>query len=517
MVRLSSTTGIRLAAALALVATAACTDGGTAPLLDAPQMDAFASSGNAGQLHTGKYRDSGAPHATGRSGSATLAARALRGADGITRLLVTTGSLEDPENAPGRLAKVQLKGYAADGTHLFTQNHQRPADGGSHEFLLEDLPLGARIDVQANVRGIDWSRTDVVEVSATVASAPTLAVTLDPPAEVVAGVPTVVTGTVRETGGDAGAYVNCVLYVDGVEVDRIDNVWVDAGDAVTCAFTHTFTPGTHDVQLRLEDPPGGTGLTGVLPSDSEQVIASDPGPGSRWASTVMDRTVELDNRYDETWLRPDGLTRVHNQNTGEAPRTQNYTFNGSVARATAFPVTVDLQVWSNAGPWHSAVWSGLTGGAPDAEGQSCVDQLIPEHGAHFYLCSTGAGEQGATVFGYTRFAGTVTYHSRVFGRLWDEVAGEETLWSWNIVSETYAGGGQMRPLGTAVNGQLQLTDGAGPVQVNASVPLSPFDSTVTLVPYTCRELFPYWLLGGVQTICEGTTERTFGWSGEASG
>ena len=53
--------------------------------------------------------------------------------------------------------------------------------------------------------------------------------------------------------------------------------------------------------------------------------------------------------------------------------------------------------------------------------------------------------------------------------------------------------------------------------MNAAAPLRSFDSTATLVPYTCRELLPYWLLGGVQTICEGSTERTFGWSGEASG
>ena len=70
---------------------------------------------------------------------------------------------------------------------------------------------------------------------------------------------------------------------------------------------------------------------------------------------------------------------------------------------------------------------------------------------------------------------------------------------------------------TAVSAALQVTDGVGSFNVNATVPLSPFDSTATLVAYTCRELFPYWLLGGVQTICEGSTERTFGWSGEAAG
>ena len=515
MVRLSST---RFIAALALMAAAACTGDATSPLANAPQAELSARSARPGNLHTGKYRDSGAPHATGRSGSARLAARALLGSDGVTRLLVTTGSVDDPDRAPGELAKVQLKVYGPDGTRLSTLNFQRPTSGGSYEFLLPGLPHGARIEVQANVRGIDRNRTDVVNVTATVANAPRLAVTIDPPAQVVAGSPTVITGTVRETGGGSGAYTSCVLYVDGVEVDRIDDVWVDAGDAVTCAFTTEFRPGSHDVQIRLERPSGDNTLIGQMPTASGQVNAVTPNPAPTWTASVMDRTVKLDLQYDETWTRPDGLTRVHNQNTGEAPRTQTMSVVGSVARAASFPLTtVNVDVWSDAGHWHAGTWSGVAAGAPDAQGRSCTDQLVAEQGAHFYLCSTGSGATGSTTFGYTRFAGTVTYHSVVFGRMWDEVASQETLWSWNNVSETYSGGGQMRLLGTAVNVRMEITDAVGAIPVNASVPLSSFDSTATLAPYTCRELLPYWLLGGVQRICEGSTQRTYGWSGEATG
>ncbi|HEY0014797.1 MAG TPA: hypothetical protein VGC13_00705 [Longimicrobium sp.] len=515
MVRLSST---RVVAALALLAAAACTGDATSPLARAPQ-DAALSAKSARSLHTGKYRDSGLPHATGRSGSARLAARALLGSDGVTRLLVTTGSVDDPARAPGELAKVQLKAYAPDGTRLFTQNFQRPTSGGSYEFLLHGLPRGARIEVQANVRGIDRNRTDVVNVTATVGSAPVLAVSIDPPAQVVAGVPTVITGTVRETAGQSGAYTACVLYVDGVEVDRIDRVWVDAGDAVTCAFTHTFrTTGTHPVQIRLERDAGDTTLIGEMPTAGGQVNAVTPNPTPTWTATVMDRTVKLDLQYDETWTRLDGGTRVHNQNTGEAPRTQTFALTGSVARAVSFPLAaVEVAVWSDAGAWHAPVWTGVTAGAPDAQGQSCTDQLVVEQGAHFYVCSTGSGVQGSTAFGYTRFAGTVTYHSVVFGRQWDQVNGQETLWGWNNVSETYGGGGQMRQLGTAVSVHLEITDAVGTIPVNATVPLSPFDSTVTLAPYACRNLFPYWLDGGLQRICEGSTQRTYGWSGEAAG
>lgn len=525
MVHLSSTRGLaaRICAVCVLFAAAACTDGVTSPA--APDQDALLKKAPllpvapVSQLHTGKYHDRSLPHATGRSGSAVLAARALRGTDGVTRLLVTTGSVDNPAAAPGELAKVQLKAYLPDGTKLWTKNFQRPTSGGSYEFLLPGLPAGTRIDVQANVRGIDRNRTDVVEVTETVKLGAALGVTIDPPAQVVTGIPTVITGTVRETNGQVGAYTSCVLVVDGAEVDRIDHIWVDAGDEVTCAFTYRFqSDGQHDVQIRLVAGPGDTPFYTDPPSDTGEVVAQNPNPTPHFSASVMDRTVAEERLYDETWWNPDGSNREFHQNNGEAARTQNLAITGTLARATSFPLaTVSVQVGSNAGPWHSAQWTGLVG-VPDLSGQTCVNQLSPENGAHFYLCSTGAGFTGSTAFGYTRFAGTVTYHSRAFHRQWDAVAGQETTFSWNNVDETYAGGGQMRPLGSAVSFSLTVTDMVGSIPVSGTVPLASFDEgTVTLAPYTCQDEMPYWLYGGVKTVCEGASRHTYGWSGQVTG
>lgn len=525
MVRLSLTRGLaaRIAAACVVFSAAACTDGMTSP--SASDDAAFKKSPlpslptAPSALHTGKYRDSGLPHATGRSGSARLAARAVRGADGVTRLLVTTGSVDNPAAAPGELAKVQLKAYLPDGTKLWTQNFQRPTSGGSYEFVLPGLPVGTRIDVQANVRGIDRNRTDVVEVSETVKLGAALGVTIDPPAQVVTGVPTVITGTVRETNGQVGAYTSCVLVVDGVEVDRIDHIWVDAGDVVTCAFTHTFrTGGSHDVEMRLVTGPGDQTFVTNPPSDSGEVVAQDPNPTPSFSASVMDRTVAEERLYDETWWNPDGSNREFHQNNGEATRTQNFAMTGTLARAAAFPLaTVSVHVASDAGVWHSAEWTGLVA-VPNLSGQTCVDQLSPADGSHFYLCSSGAGVSGTTSFGYTRFAGTVTYHSRAFHRQWDAVAGTETTFSWNNVDETYNGGGQMRPLGSAVSFNITVRDLVGSIPVSGTVPLTSFDEgSVTLAPYTCKDEMPYWLYGGVKTVCEGASSRTYGWSGQANG
>jgi hypothetical protein len=522
MLRLSSHGHVaRALAVLALFAAAACGDDAVSPTAARADVDAAgpAASHGAGHLRTGKYRDSSVPHATGRSGSATLSASAVLGADGVTRLVVTSGSIHHPGQARGELSKVQVKAWGPDGERLLTDNFQRPTTGPTHTFDFAGLPPGSRFQVQANVRGIDGRRTDVVTVTETSRRGPGLSTSIDLPDEVVVGVPTVVTGTVRETNGQTGAYTTCVLTVDGVEVERIENVWVDAGDEVTCAFTYTFTrTGQHDVRFSVEGQGPQPGLVAPPPS-TDQVTVADPTPVPTWRASVLDRTVTTDNRFDLSWWMPNGSHREYEQSTGESPRSQTVSMTGTLARATSFPVaSVQLSLGSDsAGTFQTASWSGLAGGAPDAQGQSCVGQLVPEQGGHFTLCSTGTGFQGSTTFGYTRFAGTVTYHSRGFNRTWDNVTGTLTYWTWNDAPETYAGGGQMRRLGTAVDIRVAIADGVSTYEVDAHVPLRRFEELLSEVPYTCREEPWWWLNGGVQTVCEGRTERAFGWSGSAEG
>lgn len=521
MLRLSSHGPVaRACAALALVTAAACSDAGSPTGAPALATAAAPSAARAAGLNAGKYRDNSLPHATGRSGSATLTAQAVLGADGVTRLRVTSGSASYPGQARGELAKVQVKAWGPDGEKLLTDNFQRPTSGSTAEFLFPGLPPGARFQVQANVRGIDRNRTDVVTVTETSRRGPAFSTSIDLPKNVVVGVPTVVTARVREINGQTGGYTSCVLTVDGVVVDRIDNVWVDAGDEVTCAFTYVFPrSGGHDVQVSLNS--GGTdpGLVTPPPSDGGTVDAADPNPLPAWTATVTDRTVETDIRYDLSWWKPDGSHKEYEQSTGEAPRSQTIAMNGTLARATVFPLSsVQLAISSNAaGTFQRAAWNGLAPASVDAQGQSCVSQQITEQGGLFTLCSTGTGAQGSTTFSYTRFAGTVTYHSRGFSRTWDNVAGTETYWTWNDSPETYAGGGQMRQLGTSVGIQLGVTDGQGSFDVNAAVPLTSFSRMLSEVPYTCTPESLWWLNGGVQTVCEGRTEREFGWSGSAAG
>lgn len=523
MLRLSSNGPVvaRTLAVAALFAAAACSDMGGTPTGSLAAVDAAgpSASQSAGHLHRGKYRDTGMPHATGRSGSATLSAAAVIGSDGVTRLRVTSGSIHAPGQARGELAKVQVKVWAPDGEKILTDNFQRPTSGPTVELRFPGIPAGSRFQVQANVRGIDGRRTDVVTVTETGRLAPAFSTTIHLPEQVMVNVPTIITATVRETNGQSGGTTACVLFVDGREVDRANDVWVDAGDEVSCAFTYTFTsPGSHDVRVALQSVSTDPGLLPPLPSSSGVVSAADPVGPPQWTASVLDRTVVTEIRFDAAWWKPDGSHREYERNTGESPRSQTISMTGTLDRATSFPLAASLSLSSNvAGTFQSESWSGLVPGAPDANGQSCLSQSMVAQGGIFTLCSTGSGPSGNTTVGYTRFAGTVTYHSRGFVRQWDNLTGTETGWSWNDAPEYYAGGGQMRQLGTSVGIALSVTDGTGTYDVNAAVPLTTFDRLLSEVPYTCRVDAWWWLEGGAETTCEGRTEREVGWSGSAAG
>lgn len=203
-----------------------------------------------------KYRDAGAKPATGRSGSASLEVRALLGMDGGVTLEATTGSLEAGTH-PGNISKTQVKILAGAGA---TNNYNNLNGGGYWTTTFQGLTHGDGIQVQANVRGIDPRRTDVVTVLAHVARRPDLTVSsLTGPAEAPASTPVTFVATIAELNGDVGARTNCVISVDGTDVDHADGIWVDAGDNVSCMFTHAFpTTGTHNVSVSL---------TGVTPGD----------------------------------------------------------------------------------------------------------------------------------------------------------------------------------------------------------------------------------------------------------
>ncbi|HSU14324.1 hypothetical protein [Longimicrobium sp.] len=507
---------VLLAAAL-LASTAACSDTGTAPARRAPAASAPSLvSAPAARLVSNavKYHDGSAPHATGRSGTARLEALAVTGGNGVTTLTITTGSLDDPDHAPGQIVKAQLKVFGSDGTALFTENHNGLNGGGTQTFMLAGLAPGARIQVQANVRGIDGRRTDVVTVTETVKQAAALHVDVSMPGQTLVGAPVVITATVSETGGDVGTRADCVLYVDGQAVDRAEDIWVDAGDAVTCAFRYTFTSlGSHTVEVRAN----GTGGSATLQANAgDQATVDVVGAAhTAWTAEAEDRSSASTSVLDYTWSKPDGSHKEYSNTETTTTRTQAVSVQGTLDRAVQFPLTaLDVTVASSGVEWQVEHWNDVAS-ALDANGQACASRQMPEQGAVLFVCNAA---QGGATFGYTRFAGTVTYHSQGFSNTFDGLTGTPNVYAWNDGYTLSSSGGQMRPFGGEVKLTLNVHDDAGGWELTPTVALSPFsDAAVVVQPRTCTLSSPYWLDGGTLNSCNTVTTQDTGTRGTAAG
>lgn len=236
-----------------------------------------------------KYSDSGVKPATGRSGSASIEARALLGNEGVTTLEVS---------ANGALEKVQLKRIAAD----VTTNFHPDAAASTFSTAVAGLVLGEAVQIQANVSGVDGARMDVVTVQTTVARRPDLAVeAITAAPHAVAGGPIRVAALIRELNGDSGARASCVLSANGVDVDRADHIWVDAGGSVSCFFAPSFTTvGEQAFTVRVDDVrPGDDDPSNDSASGSMQLYAS-AGQFTAWSASANE-SVYTDHRKIEAY------------------------------------------------------------------------------------------------------------------------------------------------------------------------------------------------------------------------
>lgn len=232
-----------------------------------------------------KYRDAGAKPATGRSGNATLVAQALLSSDGVATLSLTTGLEGEPPS--GTLSQVHVKQFDVNGHPQRTLQY-RTITGSTAEVRMPARPHGSSMQIQANIKGIDVNRTDVVTVMETVKYRPDLAVTAITHApQSVQFAQTLIFSTFRELKGDVGAHADCVLAVDGEVVDQGLGIWIDAGREVSCNFVYRFpTPGTKQLKISL---------TNVDPGDY------DVRNNSRTSTITITEPAPLEGPNDFTW------------------------------------------------------------------------------------------------------------------------------------------------------------------------------------------------------------------------
>jgi len=241
----SRSSAAALAAVIAMLATG-CSGKSVSPLpavsgarsaARAP-MSAGSAGGSLFHKNSEKYADAGSHPVTGRSGSAVVQSRALLAKDGSTLLEATTGTL-DAQPGPGNVRHVSVT-PAINGKDDNTVVYNNLKAGGYWSHTYAALAHNESVKVDTNIDGIDTPRTDVVTTNDTVKKRPDLAVSVGGPAKAYRNRPVTFVAPVHELNGDVGARADCVLSVDGAQVDQAQGIWVDAGGNVACSFTTAF-------------------------------------------------------------------------------------------------------------------------------------------------------------------------------------------------------------------------------------------------------------------------------------
>src|SRR5438067_4660481 len=197
------------------------------------------------------YRVS-APVATGRDGNATVVSRALIARDGTTSVEIATAPFDvGPQDA---ITHLLIKALTPSGAVAFARAYNDTIPKGWTVLTFNDLVRDQALWLEAHVDDRSLPRTDVVILSDVVRRRPDVRVdAVIAPTQVAPNVPVTMTATLDEHNGDVGAHASCVLLVDGAEVDWINGVWIDAGDTVSCAFTHVFDAGSHTIRVAASD------------------------------------------------------------------------------------------------------------------------------------------------------------------------------------------------------------------------------------------------------------------------
>lgn len=403
-----------------------------------------------------KYKDSGSRPATGRSGSASLEARALIGNDNRTVVEVT---------ANGTLEKVQVR-LTSD----VTRNFNNLSSGASFSASFDDLAHGEPVQVQANVTGADPNRTDVVTVSTSVARRPDLAVaSLSAPPHGYVGGPMRIHATVRELNGETGARASCVLSVNGMDVDRADDIWVDAGGTVSCTFAPDFeSAGDKEFAVRVENVRPGDGDASNDSRSGSLKIYDEAEAFAYWTGRAEEGTFERRYRTDSSWYTNEG---------SQVGWMANTVFTASVPGMGVDFENLHVSGWESTDgeliresldtPLGYYVRPGWGDDEPDTQCAMAFDN--PYH--WFEMCENPARGRfpGAFWIEMYRGAGDVTYRSAGWDKTW-QISEPPGYYTWNQNYRDVFG--VQKPFGSQVEFRMSISDGTSLWEANGIVPLT---------------------------------------------
>ena len=393
-----------------------------------------------------KYSDQGAKPVSGRSGSASLQARALYGRDGNVFVEASTGSL-DGGAAPGQIRKLQLKVLSADGQLTNTRNFN--GNGGYWSTTLDEISLKGRVQLQANIGGIDGNRNDVVTVTVPVLRLPDVAIEgLTAPARAVAGTPVMLVATVSERNGDVGARANCMLSIDGQLSDQAHGIWVDAGHTVSCAFQAMMPVGSHKVTVYANGvTPNDWDPTDNTASTSIEILS----PESPLAYSGTFEASDYDYYSHTKKSSPDG-SFLDETTTNGTRRNRSLNMTSTTTDTFAFPVQVRSALLADG----SSVFDYTRDIALDP-GQSTPNAdcgVLMDGGYYLSVCNIRGGSPHSAVV-LSSLDGRVTYFSSRFY----QVDGSDG-YVINTSNDTPSGLGAY-PVTSSVQSIVELRDARG--------------------------------------------------------
>jgi hypothetical protein len=453
------------------------------------------------------YRVSKPPAARGRSGNATLTTRALQRKTGETDVELASGELETNGGQSGSISWAQIATTDVRGRRQMVKEYPNlEGNGGYLAYTYAGLPRGQALEVVAHIVDVNGARTDVVSAAPTVKLRPDLFVQrVSAPSKTVPGTPVVISATIAERNQDVGARASCILSVDGIEADRADGIWIDAGGLVSCAFTHTFeTPGTKSVSVQVAN---------VVPSDYDTAnnVAATP---------IVVRAIESFDYYQLTMGSEQTRRGSHIQdwstlNDGSIVYGRDYEANSLVTQWTqvvdyyaevrqAFDLNVTrLSVTeSTAG----AVVRSFHLDQIASEPNSCVERYPgTEPTVSVHICQRLAPDGALTTLRYFNRVGEVTYFSMEYDRQWhssaDGTITTDSSYSWNYADGSRTG----TPVqwGSTFSVDVTLTSPDAIYQGPLTVSLLTQTISKSL-PWACGEWIADW---GSERWCGDSTDE----------
>ncbi len=391
-----------------------------------------------------KYRDS-SPNAKGSSGTASIEVRALFNKDDTTDVELTTAAFEEPGSASATIKNVHID---LDGqVHDFTGN-----DGNTFSAAgFTGLGPGAPVGVHANVKDLN-GRNENINVSTTVRKRPSLTFTwIRSTQHVMVGMPVEVVATISEQNRQTGARANCVAYLNGVEIDRANNIWVDAGGTVDCVLSPAIAePGWKNILIKLEDVrPGDWDLADNQIYAITTVHAYNEEL-NYWNALARDETFTYLERYyspysEEMWSNTGWISSASiSASQPELLDPTNMTMD--------FSVTTDGESFTNV---QGIRFTGWRPGEDFSCGRAFLGATRATICTMQFPWEIGTG-RGHTQIGAATSNADVTYYSRYWS-VWYDPDGTPHYYTSENTGRLESGNGQR--LGNTVAMRMSVTDG----------------------------------------------------------